>query len=346
MNQSANSQSKHSSGKCSRFIWLPGVALPPERGSCSQEWTHPVAATVKHSSKGCLSLSLFLFLHPQHLGNIEHSLIWPKGGAIEPVWDNECYFIRHLCPSSERKSLHAQLVNWSELLVGEVWGFPELVEERLPIQSGDIVLTGPCCYSWSFTAEITQNTNTLNFYLQSICTHALDFLDCVMPCDVGASWLQLFLPALSLWREIQLPGGSLLCAPLRLVKSNNLSSSWEKTSELRLPLVWSSLSSPAIPLILFSFRDFVYACVCIRVCSADLRLWHEGRGLQLRAVSTGEVLQRKIRNLSTAQRLPRPLQGHGPCSRDPGERLRVRTLFTWVSHGNTQRWPDGLQNNL
>lgn len=36
-------------------------------------------------------------------------------------------------------------------------------------QSGDMVWTGQCCYSWSFTAEIMHNTNTLNFYLHSIC---------------------------------------------------------------------------------------------------------------------------------------------------------------------------------
>lgn len=70
-------------------------------------------------------------------------------------------------------------------------------------------------------------------------------------------------------------------------------------------------------------------CAC--VCFADLRLWHEGWGLHLRALSTGEVLQREVRNLPPAQGLPRPLQGYGPCSRDPGERRWVRPLFTWVS---------------
>lgn len=35
--QSANSQSKQSNRKRSRFIWPPGVALPPERDSCSGE---------------------------------------------------------------------------------------------------------------------------------------------------------------------------------------------------------------------------------------------------------------------------------------------------------------------
>lgn len=74
--------------------------------------------------------------------------------------------------------------------------------------------------------------------------------------------------------------------------------------------------------------------VCVRVCFADLRLRHEGRGLHLCAVSTGKVLQREVRNLSTAQRLQRPLQGYGPYSGDPGERRRVRTLFTWVSNVN------------
>lgn len=123
----------------------------------------------------------------------------------------------------------------------------------LPIQSADIVWTGQCCYSWSFTAEIMHNTNTLNFYLHSICTHAWEFLDFVVQYDVCASWLQLFLPALSLWREIELSGPSLLCAPLRLVKSNDLSSSCEKTSEMRHPLVSSSLSSPAVPLIIVQF---------------------------------------------------------------------------------------------
>lgn len=31
LNQSVNSQSKQGNGKCSRFIWPPGVPLPPER---------------------------------------------------------------------------------------------------------------------------------------------------------------------------------------------------------------------------------------------------------------------------------------------------------------------------
>lgn len=94
---------------------------------------------------------------------------------------------------------------------------------------------------------------------------------------------------------------------------------------MRHPFVYSSLSQPVIPIILFNVGALAYLSISkpsqnARVCFADLRLWHEGRGLRLRAVPTGEVLQREVRNLSTAQRLQRPLQVHGPCSGNPGER--------------------------
>lgn len=192
------------------------------------------------------------------------------------------------------------------------------------------------------------NTNTLNFYLHSICTHALEVLYCVMLYDVCASWLQLFLPALSLWREMELPG---VCSAQTCKIKRSVEFLWENKCD-EAPSCLCSLSSPVIPLILFRFRDLsissttcrypsrhgMHDCVCIHVCFADLRLRHEGRGLHLRAVSTGEVLQREVRNLSTAQRLQRPLQGCGPCSGDPGERRWVRTLFTWVSNVNVSRW--------
>ena len=71
------------------------------------------------------------------------------------------------------------------------------------------------------------------------------------------------------------------------------------------------------------------------VCFADLWLRCEGWGLRLRAVPAGEILQREVRDLQTAQRLRRPLQSHRSRRGNSGQRRRVRTLFTGVSSANT-----------
>lgn len=191
--------------------------------------------------------------------------------------------------------------------------------------------TGQRCYSWSFTAGIMRSADTLNFYLDSMCMHPLQFV-CVifLPADFICSFLHWVYEVNLSFRvphncELRSDKFSWCGVPVRL---------WGR--EMRHPFVYSSLSQPVIPIILFNFGALAYlsiskpsqnACVCF----ADLRLWHEGRGLRLHAVPTGEVLQREVRNLSTAQRLQRPLQVHCPCSGNPGERRWVWTLFTWVS---------------
>lgn len=73
--------------------------------------------------------------------------------------------------------------------------------------------------------------------------------------------------------DFELLGPSRLFAPLRLVNSDDLLSSCGIRSELRLPFVYSLLSQPAVPIILFNLRALASlskpsqnARVCIHVC--------------------------------------------------------------------------------
>lgn len=266
----------------------------------------------KHFFKGCL----FLLLHQLHRGNMERSPIdlkvalYKRLGAMTVT-----SFTFHVHSAKENPFTHSWWIHLS--CKSEKFGDfqPVKVVSRL-----------------QFNQETTSGLASVAILGASLLKPGVAQTPCTF----------ILTPS-----DFELLGPSRLFAQLRLVNSDDLLSPCEIISELRLPFLCSLLSQPVVPIILFNLRALaylskpsengrVYSCVCF----ADLRLWHEGRGLCLCAVSTGEVLQREVRNLSTAQRLQRPLQGYGPCSGNPGERCGVRTLFTWVSKADATltRW--------
>lgn len=76
-------------------------------------------------------------------------------------------------------------------------------------------------------------------------------------------------------------------------------------------------------------------CVCVMVIVlllffSELWLWIKGWRLFLHPVSCREILERKIWDLPSTQRLWFSVPSHCINSRDPRERRWVRTLFTGV----------------
>lgn len=64
---------------------------------------------------------------------------------------------------------------------------------------------------------------------------------------------------------------------------------------------------------------------------ADLRIWHQRRGLWLHPRPVREVFQRRLPDMQTAQRLWGIFSSHSPDTRRSGERCRVWTLSPRVS---------------